>query len=602
MLSGLDPIVYLRSLEPFRRVPEALFQAAVSDLEVAFFPAETAVVRAGGEPLVHLYVIRTGSVRRERPGGQPSVLEEGEVFGHISLMTGEATMDVTVEEPLLAYRIPKAGFQLLLNDASFASQFAAGLGERLRSSLEHSPVTDVEADLQADVERLLRGPAAWIGPEATVSEAARLMSASRISAVLVRTEPPGIVTDRDFRSRVLAAGRGPETRVTEVSSQPLTTVSAGAPIHHAWMTLLDAGVHHLPVVRGDRILGIITDTDLLRCPTQGPVGLLRRVERLSSREVLPGYGALVAEMTGTLLAAGLDPGLIAGFVARLNDALLVRILDWAEAELGPAPAPYAWIAFGSEGRMEQTLLTDQDNALVFADEGQGARGWYRALAERTNADLVAAGFPSCPGGYMASRWHGSLSEWSERFAGWIDSPVPQALLEAAIFFDFRRIAGTLDLAPLESVLAQAPEKPVFLRFLARSALSFRPPLALLLRVRGASSRVDLKLQGISAIVFLARCYGLEAATRARGTAERLRAAVAAGLLDGESADLAEEAYRFLLGLRLRLQLRGLARHVPPSNEVAIQDLSAVERTRLKEAFRAIRSWQEQAAHHFQTTF
>ena len=137
--------------------------------------------------------------------------------------------------------------------------------------------------------------------------------------------------------------------------------------------------------------------------------------------------------------------MIARLVARLNDALMRTLLRWAEADLGPPPAPYAWIVFGSEGRMEQTLLTDQDNALVYAEDGKDHADWYRALAERVNADLEAAGFPRCPGGYMARSWNGPLSEWLARFEGWIEVPTPKALLVASIFFDFRRVGGALDL-------------------------------------------------------------------------------------------------------------------------------------------------------------
>ena len=155
-------------------------------------------------------------------------------------------------------------------------------------------------------------------------------------------------------------------------------------------------------------------------------------------------------MVAALLSGKLDALIIAGFVARLNDAMLRRVLEWAHVDLGPAPAPYSWIVFGSEGRMEQTLLTDQDNALVYADEGGPHREWFEKLAARVNDDLVTAGFPPCPGGYMARNWLGTISEWTERFRTWIDEPRPQALLESAIFFDFRGVAGHLDLAPCRS--------------------------------------------------------------------------------------------------------------------------------------------------------
>ena len=174
--------------------------------------------------------------------------------------------------------------------------------------------------------------------------------------------------------------------------------------------------------------------------------------------------------------------------------------------------------------MEQTLLTDQDNALVFADEGAGARDWFQAFAARVNDDLELAGFPRCPGGYMARNWLGTESEWADRFRGWIVDPTPQALVEAGIFFDFRRVAGRLDVDRLQSVATGAREQPIFLRAVVQQALRFAPPKMLLLRLRGGSSTVDLKKQGISPIVFLARALALEVGTSVRGTLDRLDAA------------------------------------------------------------------------------
>ncbi len=598
-MAAIDPVTYLRATSPFHALPQPLFDEAARQLEVGFYPAGSWLVRVGGEPLRHLYVIRKGSVRLERHGQTLQVLEEGETFGYTSLITGKATLDVLVEEDLLAYRLPDAEFQRLLADPQFAGHFAVGLAERLKSSLEHSPVATFQPDLSLEVQQLIRGPAVWVSPEATVGDAARTMRQESISSVLVRSDPPGILTDRDFRNRVLAEGLGADTPVTKVFSQPLWTVPAGTLIYEAWLKLLDAGVHHLPIARDGEIVGVLTSTDLMRSAAQGPMAVLRRVERLTSRESLPGYGAKVTEMAAVLLAGRLDPVVIAGFVARLNDALLRPILKWAEAELGPPPAPYAWIAFGSEGRMEQTLLTDQDNALVYADEGGARRDWFQAFAERVNTDLEAAGFPKCPGGYMARKWHGTLSEWIQRFEGWSDEVKPQALLEAAIFFDFRRVAGQLDLESLEEVMAKAARKPPFLRFFAKAAMEFRPPPMLLLRMRGGST-LDLKLHGISPIVFLARCYALEVGSRARNTLERLENAVRAGLMAEDVWSTVSEAYRFLLGLRLRQQLRMIAEGRPATNQVALSDLTAIERSRLKDSFRAIKGWQDRAAYHYRT--
>jgi len=596
-MAALDPVSFLRATPPFSDLAAPLFEIAARSLETSFFPAGARLVESGGKPLQHIYVIRKGAVRLESGGQTVQFLEEAEIFGYTSLLARKATLDVVVEEDLLALRIPGADFVRLLEDARFASHFAIGLAERLQHSLERPQANFGTADLSVAVETLLCEAPVHVPAEATVGEAARLMREHRVSSVLVDTSPPGIVTDRDFRNKVLAEGLGPTTPVTAVYSAPLKTVPMGMAIHEAWQALLDEGVHHLPVARGDEILGVLTDSDLLRTSAQGPPAMLRSVERLPCREAFPGYGERVSEMAAVLLAGGLDATVIGGFVARLNDALLTKILRFAEADLGPPPAPYAWIVFGSEGRMEQTLLTDQDNALVHGG-GASDEPYFAALADRANLDLEAAGFPSCPGGYMARNWHGPLGEWVERFSGWLTDPKPQALLHAAIFFDFRKVFGALDLAPLEAVLARAARARVFLSCLAKSALEFRPPPSLFLRLAGDD--VDLKAQGVSPIAFLARPYALEVGSLARNTLERLEAAVAAGLMGTDVRATICEAFRFLLALRLREQIRMEKEGKPTVNTVSLSALSSIERSRLKDSLRAIREWQDKAAYHYRT--
>jgi CBS domain-containing protein len=597
-MASLDPATYLRTVPPFDALPAAAFERAARSLDVVYYPVGLRLARAGAHPLEHLHVIRKGAVRIERDGQTLQLLEEGELFGYTSLLSGEATLDVVAHEDLVAYRIPAGEFRRLLADPRFAGHFAAGVAERLRASLEQAPATAFRADLALEVGRLLRRPARWIPASATVQDAARVMRDERITSVLVRSDPAAIVTDRDLRNRVLAEELGPETPAAAVGSRPLLTLGANAPVYEAWRMLLDAGVHHLPVERDGEIAGVLTSSDLLRHSGQGPVAVLREVERFSGREALPGYAGQVAGMASALVAGGLDAIAVAGFVARINDVLTHRILRWAEAELGTPPAPYAWLVFGSEGRMEQTLLTDQDNALVYADAGADHRAWFQAFAGRVNADLEAAGFPPCTGGHMARNEHGTLSEWKARFDACVDEPRAH---EAELYFDLRRVGGRLDVSPLEAVIARSARAGLFLHLLAREALAFSPPGALMLRLRGAASIVNLKLHGLAPIVFLARTYALEVGSTARSTPDRLADAERAGLLGADVGSEVAEAFRFLMGLRLRVQLRAVEGGEPPSNEVALAQLTAIERSRLKDAFRAIKGWQTAAALHYQVS-
>jgi CBS domain-containing protein len=282
-------------------------------------------------------------------------------------------------------------------------------------------------------------------------------------------------------------------------------------------------------------------------------------------------------------------------VSRLNDALVGRLLRLAEDELGPAPAPYAWIVFGSEGRMEQTLLTDQDNALVYADEGAGHEAYFEALATRVVHGLIAASFPPCAGGLMASNWRRTLSSWAQLFRGWIDAPEPRALIEALNFFDFRRVHGSLDLDALEHQLRRAGREPLFMAQLARASLGLTPPLGTFRSIKAEDEGVDLKKGGLAPIVSLARLYALEAGSGARGTLDRLDDAVAAGTLSREGAQTLAEGFRLLLGLRLREQLRARREGEPLTNSVRLDHLSPIERQHLKDVFVAIREMQSATA-------
>jgi CBS domain-containing protein len=434
-----------------------------------------------------------------------------------------------------------------------------------------------------------------VEPGATVAEVARSMREANTGAALVGSDSLGIVTDSDLRSRVVANARAPETPVREIMSHPVRTLAAEAPIHEALLVMLDGDIHHVPITRDGRIVGMVTDKQLLRRQARGPLLLMERIESLGRLEALDGYALELAATARAMLADDVDPVRIARVIASLNDTLTGKLLRVAEEELGPPPCAYAWLALGSEGRMEQVLATDQDNALAYAEESREARPYFEALAERVVAGLLAAGFPPCPGGYMATRWRRPLGDWEVTFRTWTTRPEPQALLEAQVFLDLRRVHGTLSLAPLERVLLDAAERPLFLFQLARAALRFRPPLGLFGRVRGERGAIDLKHGGLAAIVLIGRLAGLAAGSRSRTTLDRLRDGAAAAVLARDTAEALADSFRLLMRLRLRAQLEAVAAGEPPGNAVDLTSLTDLERRRLREALRAVADAQRAVA-------
>jgi CBS domain-containing protein len=305
-----------------------------------------------------------------------------------------------------------------------------------------------------------------------------------------------------------------------------------------------------------------------------------------------------------LVAAGSPAGDVTRFLASAYDALYLRVVRDGEAALGPPPCPYALLVLGSGARGEPTLRSDQDHALVLADDPPaGADAWFAQLAEHLVATLECCGLPRCPGDVMATNPTRRLPRraWQAQFAGWIQEPDEDALLDAAIHFDFRQLHGDLDAeAALRPVIRQAAGNRRFLGRLARAALRRRPPLGFLRQLRGDHhGRVDLKAHGIAPIVDLARLLALEAASADLPTVARLRAASERGAVGRTAADLVA-AFEYLQQVRLRHQASRLQAGAAPDDRIALADLGALERRWLKDAFHLLHTCQESVRIGFHT--
>jgi CBS domain-containing protein len=453
-------------------------------------------------------------------------------------------------------------------------------------------VPPTEQSLALPVKYLIKRPPVFIDEVATIAQAASVMQNARIGSVLVRANPPGIITDRDLRGRVLAAGLGSEIPVRRVMSQPLKTLDSDAPVFVALHLMLEENIHHLALLEEGKIVGLISSSDLLQHEASSPLYLRRTLETLEAPARLAHYSREVAVMVETLFRSGLGAVEIGRIVSSLNDALVKRLVSLAERDLGPAPTAFAWVVFGSEGRLEQALLTDQDNALIYGEESETARVYFAALAERVVNGLIQVGFPPCAGGFMATRWRRSLEEWCSLFARWVRTPEPQALLDAAIFFDFRPVAGALSLAPLDEILAGTGTEKTFIAHLAEGALA-HPPLGFFNRIRSDDGRVDVKKGGLAPIVGLARAAALAGGSLERSTLERLAVAGKSGtILNQDDASELAEIFQLLLHLRLRQQLASLQATRPLDHNVHLNALSTLERRHLKEGFVMIRRIQD----------
>ncbi len=595
----MEALDFIEQIPPFDALQPADLALVRQALQRVEYETGSVILKQGGAPSVYLNIVRSGSVELRANGQVRQLLEVGDMFGFPSMLSQEAPLtDAVAAEACVIYRIPETLFRTLLERPPFAQYFLRGLSERLRSAASSEQPLNTHG-LAMPTKYLIGREPLFVAPDATVQQAAQLMSDADVSSVLVAADPPGILTDRDLRRRVLAAGRGPSTPVSDVMSRPLVTLDSDAPVYGAMMRMLEEKIHHLALTEESRVVGLISSTDLLRFQSQDPIFLHRQLKSLHDPVELARYRDAINSAIEMLSRGGLAAPQIGRIVSTLNDTLISRLVQQAEAELGEAPMPYAWIVFGSEGRCEQVVLTDQDNALVYAEPSDAAHAYFGRLADFVVTRLIRAGFPSCPGGYMATNWCKSLEDWLALFAGWIDRPEPQALMEAGIFFDFRKIHGDLSLESLEEQMVSARRNGIFLAYLAQAANAFAPPLGFFNRLRSEGGYIDLKKGGIAPVVGMARALALAVGSRERSTIERLAAAVEGGSLSREGADNLQGAFEFFLHIRLRSQLAAIRAGETPDNRILLKSLTAREQRLLKDAFVMVREMQDAVAAQLQ---
>jgi CBS domain-containing protein len=418
-----------------------------------------------------------------------------------------------------------------------------------------------------------------------------------------RRIPLGIFTLRDHVRRVTLPGGDLGQPVAAVMTSGLITLTPRASAHQAALLMARNGVSRVVVVEDDgRLVGVVTQADLFGLQQVGVGEISARIQRARDVEGLQGAAAGIRQLARGLLARGTGTETITQFVSTLNDLLTIRIIEATADEVELPPVPFCWIALGSEGRLEQTFSTDQDNGIIFdasGDDVDRVRAALVPFARAVNEKLDACGFALCKGGVMASNpeWCLTLDEWRGKFSSWIQAPAPKALLNAAIFFDLRPIYGREALAErLRTwLLGAASERTLFLRFMAEDALTCQPALGtfgglVTDRSREFPNTINLKNQGSRPFVDAARILALAHRVPHTSTAERLRGIDEVVPFGGERLAALVDGFHFIHLLRLRRQVAGGA-SAAGANHLDPRTLNDLDRRLLKEAFRQARALQ-----------
>jgi len=445
------------------------------------------------------------------------------------------------------------------------------------------------------------------GADEPLVAVARIMRTRNISSVVAADGgvPVGIVTDRDLRNKVVAHGLDPRVLlVRAIMSSPLITVGEEEFLFEALHQMSSHGIHRVGVVdRAGRLVGIITDTDILRLQARSPQQLIRDIEEAGGIADLQALRLRIQTLVMHLVATGVHTRDLVRLIAHLNDRLLLRLVALLrETRFSDLPQRFAFVVLGSEGRREQTLATDQDNAIIYADGlDPGELQQIEAFAEELINQLIAVGVPPCPGGIMAKNpeWRRSLGGWADLLGKWLASPTPEHILTGSMFFDLRTLYGdpSLERSLKERIAARLQLEPQFLRYAAANVMRFAPPLGWFGRIRVEREGVhrgllDVKKAGIFAITEGLKVLALEAGIVDGGTRDRLQALVDAKVLGRVQADDLETSLNFLVHLRLRGQVAAIREEREPTNFIDLKQLNRMERGRLKLALEGVGTFQE----------
>ncbi len=603
-------VEFLLTYPPFKALTRAEVEGAAAFAEIEFHLAGTEIFSQGAQPSEFLRVIRAGAVEIVHDGSVLDLIGVGEMFGHASMLSGLPTgFTARAAEDTLTYRIPADVAYRLLGQPATLRYVTRSLLED-RYGIRQGRATEVDRNhLAQPVGALLCSPAVICPPDTSIREAAREMSARGATAVVVDLGSSlGILTDRDLRSRVLAVGLSPDTPVSEAMTAPADTVPADRLAGEVLLDMLDRGFRHFPVLSPTgAVLGVIGDSDLVEVQTHSSFSLRRAIARAADTTELAEVAAALRLMIVSMHRANVAPLDIEAVFSIVSDALTRRALEFAVAEDGEAPVPFAWLALGSQARREAVPSSDLDTAVVFLkseDPGLGVdrviRPYFAALAHRVTDILVACGFHADAHRVSASDplFVRSLDSWQAAGRSWLEDPTQEkALVLTSVLVDSRPVFGAQVGDMLTETFRPAREHPALLRMLARFSLSHRPPTGFLggLVVEHSGEhrgRLDLKEGGVLPIVNLARWAGMATGVVCASTPARLRAASDGGILSHADADTLIESFELISELRLDHQAAQLMAGTEPDDFVDPSELSALTRTYLKEAFRAVAAVQQ----------
>ncbi|WP_136442546.1 DUF294 nucleotidyltransferase-like domain-containing protein [Pacificoceanicola onchidii] len=591
---------FLTSVHPYDTLPRPALEALLPAFRSRHMAAGEDIYRLG-DALEGLYLIHTGAVAvSDQNNVQISQLGPRNSFGERGLgRDGYAVTSARTTEDTLLLILPKSDFLRLVETEEAAKKFF----DRSRTPKPKRP------DLATSpVETLMAKTPLTCSTSETVQTAAQAMATARVSSVCITEDGAlkGIATVRDLSGKVVGGGLPFDTPITDVMTPDPLSLPPSAIGSDVLHMMMERRIGHVPICNGKTLVGIVTQTDLTRFQATSSAELVSEIAHARDAQEMAKTTARIPQLLVQLVGTGNRHEVVTRLITDIADTATRRLLALAEEKFGPPPVPYLWLACGSQGRQEQTGVSDQDNCLMLDDSySEEHETYFKDFADFVCDGLNTCGYVYCPGDMMASasRWRQPVSVWKTYFKGWIAKPTSEAQMLASVMFDLRPIGGTVSLFEdlQEQTLDLAAKNSIFVAHMVSNSLKHQPPLGLLrgfatIKSGEHKNTLDLKHNGVVPVVDLGRVYALQGGLTAVNTRARLEAAQAAGVLSSSGGRDLLDAYDLIAETRLEHQATQIKAGHAPNNYLAPANLSDFERSHLRDAFVVVKSLQSAAGH------
>ncbi|MFC3390078.1 DUF294 nucleotidyltransferase-like domain-containing protein [Aidingimonas halophila] len=595
------------SQPPFTLLDEPGRERVRSGVDLAYFDTEEIILDAG-QPGEFVYVIHKGEVAEldiSMPRSQARIghYTAGDLFGAISILNGSSRYRFQADQESLCYLLPKALFEQLCESyPAFAEFFRQRLSDKARLLTEHRAQGGVTMAgfMLASVSECMRDPLV-VSAGTSIAQAVASLNDSQADSLLVGdSQRFGMVTKTDLLNALVVDGLAQDAPALTIAHFELVSVRPEQYLFEALVDMTRHKVSRVVVMEAGKPIGVVELMDVLSYFSSRSYVVSLQVEQATSLDELARASARTPELVQALMAQGVKLRFAMGLLGALNGRIMAKA--WRFLVDDPYRDRCCLMVMGSEGRGEQILKTDQDNALILPDDLEWPDVSGR-MGEFTDA-LIRMGYPPCPGNIMVSNpeWRGTLSEWLQRLDRWVERRDGDSLMNLAILLDAHAVSGDSRLLQSlrEAMFSRCSGNELLLTYFARAALRFSTPLTLFGTLKKPQHGIDIKKGGIFPIVHGVRTLALERSIQPTSTLERLDALVEDGRLEARFAEDLGESLSLFMELRLRQQLERLHDTEPGKQDsrLVVQQLSSLERDLLREALHMVKDFKQRLSHRF----